>query len=335
MNKPNTDGPLKDDFIFEYGDLTVKFKLDGEEKMGKVSTSAMAMASPVWKKFIYPPFPQIESDESAGTLPIKELDFTEDDATALLVLLRVAHLRFKQIPASPSYELLVKLAVLCDQYDCVDLVRPWFHTWFWGEAFEALKDGQEGWLFIAWVFGREITLDSLALKLVKELSLDKYGKANFGIKDIDSLPIPQSLIENILKVRIATIDQLLELPYNCIGRYEMRKIATCKERLHKDTCDAISYGCILKGVENADLWPRLKAQDVHVSVSQLASTIKSFKILCLQNHSECLGINDMKSSATRILSGIESPLLESHRQLLKARNQENHEARVLSVANGS
>ena len=88
----------------------------------------------------------------------------------------------------------MNLAILCDQYDCVDLVKPWFHTWFWNEVSQALKDGQEKWLLIAWVFGRENSLDSLALKLVRELLLDKDGKANFGIKDIDSLPIPQSLI---------------------------------------------------------------------------------------------------------------------------------------------
>ena len=94
--------PTKDDFIFEYGDLDIKLKLDGNEAMGKVSAIAMAMASPVWKKFIYPPFPQIESDKSNGLLPVKELDFTDDDPTGLLVLLRVAHLRFKLVPASPS-----------------------------------------------------------------------------------------------------------------------------------------------------------------------------------------------------------------------------------------
>jgi len=92
----------KDDFIFEYGDLDIKLTLDGNEMMGKVSARALAMASPVWKKFIYPPFPQVESDQTADPLPVKELDFTEDDPTALLILLRVAHLQFKRVPASPS-----------------------------------------------------------------------------------------------------------------------------------------------------------------------------------------------------------------------------------------
>jgi hypothetical protein len=238
---------------------------------------------------------------------------------------------------------LVKLATLCDQYDCIDLVRPWFHTWFWGEASEATKDGQEKWLFIAWVFGRESALNALALKLVKELSLDEEGNADFKIKDTGSLPIPQSLIgksfnflrkskecrpddltslENILKIRIATIDRLLQLPYKCIGRYEMNKAKSCKKSNSRESCDAMSYGYILKSVENADLWPRRKAQDIRTSVSKLAFTIIGFQNLFISGHDFCLGIPDMKTSAAGILSGIGSPLLESHRQILKVRNQQ-------------
>lgn len=59
---------------------------------------------------------------------------------------------------------------------------------------EALKEGQEKWLFIAWVFGREIPLSALAVELVNQISLDKDGKADSGINNINSLPVPQTLI---------------------------------------------------------------------------------------------------------------------------------------------
>jgi len=102
MAEPSSTDPVKDDFMFEYGDVSIKVKLSSEETItGKADSNALARASPVRKKFIYPPFPQIESDESAGPVPVKELDFTEDDPTPLLVL-RVAHLCFKNVPSSPS-----------------------------------------------------------------------------------------------------------------------------------------------------------------------------------------------------------------------------------------
>ena len=74
-------------------------------------------------------------------------------------------------------------------------------------------------------------------------------------------------------------------------------------------------------MENADLWPRPNAQDVHMSVTQLVSVINGFDNLALQKHDQCLGMQEMRKSTNDILAGIESPLLDSHRQALKARNQ--------------
>jgi hypothetical protein len=105
MVEPNTSGPLKtDDFTFDCGDIDIKVKLSSEDTItvGKVSSSAMAMASLVWKKFVYPPFSRIQGWHSTGGVTIKELDFTEDYPLALLILLRVAHLRFRAVPVSPS-----------------------------------------------------------------------------------------------------------------------------------------------------------------------------------------------------------------------------------------
>ncbi|PMD53301.1 uncharacterized protein K444DRAFT_635528 [Hyaloscypha bicolor E] len=210
MVEPNTSGPLKtDDFTFDCGDVDIKVKLSSEDTItvGKVSSSAMAMASPVWKKFVYPPFSRIQGWHSTGGVTIKELDFTEDYPLALLILLRVAHLRFRAVPVSPStmdkannnniirFELLVQLATLCDEYDCVDLVKPWYHTWFANWESKPLEYGQEKEsLLIAWTFGMEKSVESLTKNLVRELSINEDGKANFGIIEGDILPIPQSLI---------------------------------------------------------------------------------------------------------------------------------------------
>ena len=49
------------------------------------------------------------------------MDFTEDDGDALLILFRLAHIRFKDIPDKLPYNTLLQVAVLCDQYDCVNL----------------------------------------------------------------------------------------------------------------------------------------------------------------------------------------------------------------------
>jgi hypothetical protein len=72
MAEHSSTNPVNDDFMFEYGDVSIKVKLFSEETIiGKAYSSSLARASPVWKKFIYPSFPEIESNEPAGLVPVK------------------------------------------------------------------------------------------------------------------------------------------------------------------------------------------------------------------------------------------------------------------------
>jgi hypothetical protein len=44
-----------------------------------------------------------------------------------------------------------------------------------GEEVECLQVGKEGWLWIAWVFGREKAFEACAKNLAKLVSTDKNG----------------------------------------------------------------------------------------------------------------------------------------------------------------
>lgn len=124
-------------FTFESGDVTIKIKkqiqvkennrfVEKEEMcMGKVYSGAMAMASPVWKKFLFPPW-------ATERGPVAKLDFSEDDPDALQLLLNIAHLQLTKVPKYTKplpVPLMTALAVLCDQYDCVNLAALWLDGW--------------------------------------------------------------------------------------------------------------------------------------------------------------------------------------------------------------
>ncbi|TVY90016.1 hypothetical protein LAWI1_G005082 [Lachnellula willkommii] len=53
-------------FDFEGGDLTIVVMYEGKRVTGKVSTSAMMLASPVWKKFIFPPWNPLPATHEEG-----------------------------------------------------------------------------------------------------------------------------------------------------------------------------------------------------------------------------------------------------------------------------
>ena len=62
----------------------------------------------------------MEAHQSNGN----EVYLADDDADALLLILQIAHLQFKKVPEFLEFEQLLHVAIVCDKYDTVGLVRP-------------------------------------------------------------------------------------------------------------------------------------------------------------------------------------------------------------------
>jgi len=216
--------PRNKDFTFDNGDVRIFISgLDGETQFGMVCSQAMCLASPVWKKFIYPSFRQLPHDEAGeeksvgepigsgvgtnlkGTdnsgegehlKPVEELDFTEDDPAALYILLRIAHLDFSSVSKKLKAKELWEVAVLCDQYDCVHLVSMFLPRWLSDAETKSKQSDCERWLFIAWAFGRTEIFQALAQKMLTSVSLSMEGDiVGFGGKAID-FPMPLGITGN-------------------------------------------------------------------------------------------------------------------------------------------
>ncbi|CZR66908.1 uncharacterized protein PAC_16809 [Phialocephala subalpina] len=196
-------------FRFEPGDVSIRVMYAGEICTGMVSSHAMALGSPVWEKFLFPPWKETKDLEGQDvrTPPVQELSFVEDDGEALLILLRIAHLKFKEIPTALSYDHLLNLAILVDQYDCIGIIRPWLATWLANEETEWKAPGRECWLFIAWAFGRNEIFESLALKMVKGIVVDAGGVTFTSSGEPMPEPMPDGIIGNSthqIRARILT-----------------------------------------------------------------------------------------------------------------------------------
>lgn len=90
----------------------------------------------------------------------------EDDATAMLLILRICHVQFSQIPDTPGHELIYQLAVLCDKYDCAQVVRPWLKQWMLPFNYGRMPY-TKGSLLICWTFGKQTVLEEIMLQLVR------------------------------------------------------------------------------------------------------------------------------------------------------------------------
>jgi len=197
--------PVSNTFTFPTGDVGLLATHNGVRITGLVSSSALVLASPVWKKFLFPPWSNDDKTESEEWQ--KQIDCSEDDGEALLVLLNIAHLNFCAVPKVLGYKLLFQVAVLVDQYDCIGIVQPWLQGWMMGEEIASLQHGQEGWLFIAWAFGREKTFKYLAAKIVRgiEASWDETAATRYTIPE----PVPPGIVGKYCSPLLMSKDGLL------------------------------------------------------------------------------------------------------------------------------
>lgn len=160
--------------VVSSGDLRVHIRSEDENAPLKefvVSSGALRLASPVWSTMLDP---QGHFKESRGG----EMSLTDDDPTAFLILMRVAHMQFNKIDVVISFDTLLALAEICDKYDTVTLIRPWVDQWLELHASQAPSKsyrGFEGLAFIAWTLGKPELFWKAANFLVANVTFDSNG----------------------------------------------------------------------------------------------------------------------------------------------------------------
>ena len=157
MTEPTEVGPS--------GDLTLQVGVGEHRKAFIVSSKAMSLASHVWCKMLDP----------TRLCEQKRVDLLDDDPDALLILLRISHLQFSNVPLHVEYTILVHLAVLCDKYEMAQILLPWIRPWQADWMPHSLKRGYENLLFVAWVFSDLETYNAIARQWVMKSTLDIDG----------------------------------------------------------------------------------------------------------------------------------------------------------------
>ncbi|TVY49041.1 hypothetical protein LOCC1_G001343 [Lachnellula occidentalis] len=310
-------------FIFKSADVDITVTYKGSILKGRVSSHALCLASPAWHKFVYPPWSPI-ADQKEETGPdlqgdskatIAAIDFKDDNGEALLLLLRVAHLKFADVPSKLSYEQFLNVAILCDEYDCVNLVKPWLSKWFaykhGAENYGAYQEGD--YLFIAWVFGRQKTFNDLAKMMLLDVRVTEENQSecltHWGAKF--SHLIPQGLTENFLKIRSETVTKVLEFYSRILYVSEDQR---CLKGLGQ--CDVIQYGLSARQLDRSRLFDsRGDALRYNGSIHDLGMYIQPYPSPTLHIHRACdrIGV-EIQRTVMQIMRAIPHPVLPVHRQ---------------------
>ncbi|KAG4438577.1 hypothetical protein IFR05_005952 [Cadophora sp. M221] len=288
-------------FTFPRGDVHIKVTYKGQQLKGKVV---------VLRKFLSPPWRTAEDD------PVTQIDCSGDDGVALLILLRIMHLQLTRTPQTLDLETFYKMALLCEQYDCVEIISPWIKIWLEGlgekEHDTQFKYAREQKAYIYWAFGKVYRFRALSMEMVKdscfskESILDGDGYMSSSTKlDISREILPDRLFESMQAIREATIEKLLGIPYAEIEEYYYSYTHGARVCLHRSMYfDAID-----------------------MSVESLAKCLRGLVVLSLPrlvgdklNHNGCGG--DLYQSQVKlVMDSILDPTLDCHIKHMEFRSR--------------
>ncbi|PVH99741.1 hypothetical protein DM02DRAFT_614813 [Periconia macrospinosa] len=304
----------------------------GEEKqLVRASVPALRNASSVWAAMFSGRW--AESDTS-------EIAFPDDDIEAMLLVLRIAHIRFNEIPKKEglSFQLLLDVAFVCDKYDLVHMVRPFLDLHNWAQPYSYPNyegEGYPAWLFIAWTFGYADSFDRLArdLALSAKIQLAVVTKeiedtwVTEDGHDIVQATLPPEIFESILQVRQSALVAGLEALYTILdGALKATKcLAKTKDNkpIEAPECRAEILRTLLPQLRSKSLYPeRVQATSYRSSVLYLQFMVETIKIGAHNSyydgayisHNSCAALLDFSSAIQKAVDQMPTPTLESHRR---------------------
>lgn len=150
----------------------------------RVSSRHLSLVSPVFRAMLESQFKESRPNDQG----LYELQASEWDAEALVILLDIIHGHHREVPKRISVETLSHIAIIVDYYGCHEIMELVFAAWvsYLGPPEDFVKQDPMRWLFISWVFRQE----SLFTTATKMLLLYDNGKY------VVDLPIPQPILGN-------------------------------------------------------------------------------------------------------------------------------------------
>ncbi|KAF3052724.1 hypothetical protein E8E11_009750 [Didymella keratinophila] len=266
--------------LHDDGDVTLVVGKNGHPQQPiKASKSAMSLASSVWKAM----FSRVWAEHEAS-----EILLPDDDMDAILLVLRIAHLRFQDLPKKGALPLqsLLDLAIVCDKYDLVHLVRPflnlndWASIWF-PNLTTSLRHAEL--LFVAWTFGYSTSFKSLANDVVLQMTMTVLDVPYVYGKEFPDA-MPPGLLEKMLDLRKEAIASILNICYANLDSVLVGSV--CKQQPpSEDDCRCMIMGSYTSFLMSLKLYPLRKlASEITSSVQKLSDNLGAVKIRTYESH---------------------------------------------------
>lgn len=157
---------------------------DQPEVRLRVSSRHLILASPYFNRMLKGPWKE-SSINSGSPYTVSASDW---DVEALLILMNIIHGQVRKVPRSLSLEMIAKVAVIVDYYQCVEVVEIFAERWLMKLPVPSKRMYYRDLvlrLFVSWMFSEDEVFESLT------------GRALYSsrgpLNPLD-LPIPQAIL---------------------------------------------------------------------------------------------------------------------------------------------
>ncbi|KAK6348702.1 hypothetical protein TWF718_006489 [Orbilia javanica] len=126
-----------------------------------VSKHAISISSPIFKALL-------AFGESDATNETDTLQLYCDNPSAFSIIFRIIHFCPVEDLFDLDFKSFVRIAILCEEYELHNALRPWMYIWSQKYSKHALDPGYEDWLYISKKFGSGEKLEELVNILANE-----------------------------------------------------------------------------------------------------------------------------------------------------------------------
>jgi hypothetical protein len=147
----------------------------------QVSAQHLILASPVFKSFLTGAWENSTTHLFGGPVEIPAEGW---DVDALLILLRGIHNQYCHIPRKLTLEMLAKVAVIADYYECKESIKIMSNLWIYylGEIPTTYSRDLILWVWISWFFQLPVQFTQ-STSTVMSCSEDEINSCGLPIPD--------------------------------------------------------------------------------------------------------------------------------------------------------
>ncbi|KAL7755605.1 hypothetical protein ACKLNR_014132 [Fusarium oxysporum f. sp. zingiberi] len=224
---------------WDYGE-TCALPLEKIEFRMLVSGKHLELASSIFKIMVTGPFAEGKADLSG----VRRITASDWDPEAFKIILTIMHGYHRDVPRSLSLEMLVKVAMIVNYYECLESVDSYTDIWLEGLRSELpTVYGRDCILcvFISWVFSEPIMFRNMT-----QLALRHSQK----LIEAEDFPIPADILEEIDIARQSALAETFSAIYELLDRLQ-------EEQECSFECSSMLLGVLTKELRNHGiLYPR-------------------------------------------------------------------------------